>query len=219
VGDTTDATPRQQIVQKMTERYLVHCVKNKRDKQTLYTLALVRTDQALLRTLLRQDNPDFELIPYLCDLERRYASVYREEARLHDEAAAFLREYLQTRLREEPWVQKLVQQAATALQERVKRLAEDLLTIEERCEDEDWIKAVQDKTYYLFWHDENAAWRWLIPRIVEALAYSPQLRRGLLKVAQECQKYLRNLGQKRLNLLQKGTAPSAEQTKPPSSKS
>ncbi|MGB0386648.1 MAG: tetratricopeptide repeat protein [Ardenticatenaceae bacterium] len=209
VGDTTDATPRQQIAQKMTERYLVHCVTNQRDKRALYTLALVRADQALLRALLGQNQPDFELIPYLRDLERRYASVYREEARLHDEPAAFLLEDLQTRLREEPWVENLLQQAAAVLRERVEKLEQDLFTIEERCEDEDWIKAVQDETYYLFWQDEHAAWRRLIPRFVEALAYSHELRRGLLEVAQECQNCLSKRGQKRLKVLQKGTLSAA----------
>lgn len=204
VGDTTDATPRRQIVQKMTERYLVHCVTNQRDRQALYTLALVRADQVLLRTLLRQNNPDFELIPYLRHLERRYASVYREEARLHDEPAAFLLEDLQTRLRHEPWVEKLLQQATSVLRERVQKLEQDLITIEERCQDEDWIKAVQDETYYLFWQDEPAAWRCLIPRFVEAFAYSHELRRGMLEVAEEWKKTLSTGGQKRLNLLQQG---------------
>jgi len=209
VGDTTDNTPRQQIVQKMTERYLVHCVTEERDRRALYTLALVRADKALLRTLFAQDNPDFELIPYLRHLERRYASVYREEARLHDEPAAFLLEDLQTRLRDEPWVDKLLQQATATLRERVVKLEQELLTIEERCEDEDWIKAVQDEIYYLFWQDEPAAWRCFVPRFVEALAYSDQLRRGLLEVAEKWKKSLSKRGQKRLKVLQQATHSTA----------
>ncbi len=97
----------------------------------------------------------FELAPFLRQLERRYASVYREEARLHDEPAEFLLADLRGPLRGEAWVQALVARAVGALQARVERLGRPYESIEARCEDEGWAKAAQALTFFLFWQEED----------------------------------------------------------------
>lgn len=202
VGDTTEATPSGDIVQKMTERYLIHCINNEEDKHTLYTLALARGDDQLLQALLSQNNPTFDLAAYLHQLERRYTSVYSEKSRLHEEPAAFLLEDLRTRLRQASWVQRLVRQTLTLIEERLSILRQALPTIEARCQNESWIKAVIDKSYYLFWLNEEAAWRWLMPRFVESLAYNYNLKRALLRVIEDWKGYLSQESQQRINILQ-----------------
>jgi tetratricopeptide (TPR) repeat protein len=202
VGDTTEATPSSDIVQKMTERYLVHCINNKEDKRTLYTLALARGDDQLLQALLSQNDPTFDLAAYLHQLERRYSSVYSEKSRLHEEPAAFLLEDLRTRLRQTSWVQSLVRQALTLIEERLTILRQAFPTIEARSQNEGWIKAVIDKSYYLFWLNFETAYQWLIPRFVESLAYNYNLKRALLRVMQDWKGYLSPESQQRINILQ-----------------
>lgn len=91
VGDTTDHTSRAEIVQKMTERYLLHVIAET-DKQAIYALALARGDVEILRAMLRPDNTTiFDLDALLHRLERDYASAHAEHARLHDEPAMFFK--------------------------------------------------------------------------------------------------------------------------------
>ncbi len=202
VGDTTDSTPRDQIVQKMTDRYLLHVVAEA-DKQALYALALARADVEILRAMLRPDDGStFDLDLSLHRLERDYASVHAERARLHDEPALFFQEYLKAEVRRtEDRVRALNQRAVAALRARLAKFEADLPLIEERCEDEDWAKAAIDLAYYLFWLDEPEAWRWFIPRFVESLAYNRDLRRGLLQVASGSEGHLSKGGKKRLKVL------------------
>lgn len=104
-------------------------------------------------------------------------------------------------LRKEVWVQNLTKQAIYVLNRKLDNLNINLRLIQERCEDEDWTKIVLDLAYYKFWFDEEEAWHWLIPRFVESLAYSRELRRGLLSVAERCESWLSRGGQKRLKIL------------------
>ncbi len=54
-GDSTDDTPRDKIVEKMTARYLLHCLHDEADRRALYTLAMARGDEPLLRALLEPE--------------------------------------------------------------------------------------------------------------------------------------------------------------------
>jgi tetratricopeptide (TPR) repeat protein len=207
VKDITHATPRRQIVKRMTDRYFVHCLENDTDRRALYALALARGDDDILRALLNPNNdPEFELDKRLGRLERAYASVYREKARLHDEPGTFLLEDLKTK-RNENWVRAMNERALAAVQQRRARLEARHPSIEERHEDEDWVQAVLDEAYYLFWLDEGQAWHWLVPRYVEGLAYSRDVRRGLVNVLNEWKESLSAEGRKRLKMLQEQEGP------------
>lgn len=202
VGDTTENTPRHQIVRKMTARYLVHCMKNEDDKRALYALALGRGNLDILRAMLQPNLGNDSLNAYLGRLERDYASVHLEEARLHDEPAAFFVEDLKSPMRRtETWVQELTQRAINALQKKTENLNIDLSTIEERCEDEDWVITVRDLTDYLFWVDERKAWQWFIPRFVESLAYGRDLYHNLMQVVSNWENWLSKGGKKRVKAM------------------
>jgi hypothetical protein len=126
-------------------------------------------------------------------MERDYASVYAGENRLHDEPALFFHEYLKTPLqRTSEEIKNLIEKALGVLHQRIAKLEANILLTEERCQDEDWNKTTLDLTYYLFWLDENKAWQWLVPRFVEAWAYSRDLRRGLLAITEEWKKDYEN---------------------------
>ncbi len=202
VGDNNDASPRGEIVQKMTARYLLHTVADA-DRQTIYALALSRGDIEILRTMLRPVGAaPFDLDTLLHRLERDYASVHYEHARLHDEPTFFLCAYLKDEIhRTEDRVKILNQRAVEALRLRLNKLQIDLPRLEDRCTDADWAKTALDLTEYLFWLDEGEAWHWLIPRLVEGLAYSKELRRGLLQIANSWIDWLTKGGQKRVKVL------------------
>ncbi|MFO3796785.1 MAG: hypothetical protein ACK8QZ_05810, partial [Anaerolineales bacterium] len=166
IGEIDEATPRGQIVSKMTARYFLHAPEA--DKPALYALALARGDVEIVRAMLNLEG-DAELRR----LERDYASVHYDEARLHAEAEFFLREHLKAPLqRSDPRVRTLLQRAVETLRARLEKLEADLPRLEDRCADDDWVKAALDLSEYLFWLDEQAAWHHLIPRFVEGLAYS-----------------------------------------------
>ena len=210
VGDLTSATPHQEIVGQMTARYLLHVVDDT-DREAIYALALARGDLDVLRLMLQPvvDEP-FDLTPRLARLRRDYAAVHLEEARLHDEPAAFITASLrQAERRSSPPIQRMNERAVIALEYRLAALEAELPLLEERCEDEDWVKAAVDMARYLFWLDEQRGWQWLIPRFVEGLAYSRDLRRGLLDVAVEWQTYFSLRSKRRLKKLQGDKAAAA----------
>lgn len=202
LGDLDEATPRTQIVQKMTARYLLHMVAET-DKQAFFALALARGDIDVLRAMLRPaEAMPFDLDALLHRLERDYASVHYDRARLHDDPAFFLRQYLRDeKLRTEDRVKILNQRAADALRTRLEKNKADLPRLEDRCEDDDWVKSVLDLCEYLFWLDESEAWHWLVPRYVEGLAYSRELLHGLAQTVTNWKDYLSKGGKKRLKVL------------------
>ncbi len=210
VGDINDATPTKQIVTRMTERYLLHVVNNEADRRALFALALAQGDRERLRAMLRPgDDRPFDLDARLAELERNYASIHLDENRLHDAPALFFRERLK-RSRDEEWAQSLNRSAVETLRARLLKLAVDLPRPEDRCDDEDWTQTAIALTDHLFWLDESEAWRWFTPRFVESLAYSGDLREGLLDVAEDWKNQLSRSGEKRLRLLAEGVSPGAE---------
>jgi len=219
IGDIDEGTPRSEIVQRMTARYLLHAPDA--DRPLLYALALARGDVEILRAMLRPAHgadgsppPAFDLEALLRRLERDYASVHAERARLYDDPAFFLREHLKADLRRigDERVQTLLRRAVETLQARLATIHADLPRLEDRCASEDWTTAALDLCDYLFWLDEPQAWRWLAPRLVESLAYSPELRRGLLGIAHGWKEHLSADGKKRLKRLSiaEDWAPSPE---------
>jgi hypothetical protein len=81
IGDIDEATPRGEIVQKMTARYFLHAPEA--DKPLLYALALARGDIEILRAMLSEaEGADgsptrlYDLDALLHRLERDYASVH-----------------------------------------------------------------------------------------------------------------------------------------------
>jgi hypothetical protein len=208
IGDIDEATPRGEIVQKMTARYFLHAPEA--DKPLLYALALARGDIEILRAMLSEaEGADgsptrlYDLDALLHRLERDYASVHAERARLYDDPAFFLREYLKADLRRvgDARVRAFLQRAVETLRARLEKIQADLPRLEDRCESEDWTKAALDLCDYLFWLDEREAWHWLVPRLVESLAYSRALRRGLLGIANGWKEYVSADGKKRLKRL------------------
>jgi tetratricopeptide (TPR) repeat protein len=110
-------------------------------------------------------------------------------------------------------VKTLNQRAVEVLRARLGKLEADLPCLEDRCQDDDWTKAALDLTEHLFWLDEGQAWRWLVPRFIESLAYSRELRRGLVQAAQGWEDYLGQAGKNRLEVLRAADAgyPSPEE--------
>ncbi len=195
--------PAREIVGQMTGRYLLHTVRNQRDRLALYALALARGDRDLLLAMLRPEEDVFDLNAELKRLERLYASVHLDEARLHDEPAVFISDFLrQPNHRLDPAVQRLHRRAVDALRHRISDLEEELPAIEERCEDEDWVGDQLRLVDHAFALDEREGWRALIPRFVEGLAYSSALCRGLLQVAASWREQMSRRGRKRLKALQ-----------------
>ncbi len=203
VGHSDKDTPAQQIVDQMTERYLLHAVTTT-DRYALYAIALARGDRAVLQGMLTPtDATGFNVNDELRRLERAYASVYAGEARLHDDPQAFFEAYLrQDAQLSDPSVRRLIERGVVVLEERLERIKADYDLIEERLTDDDYLTTTLTLSDYLFWLDEERAWRWLIPRFVEALAYSDNLRRGLLTEAGRWRKRLSARGKRRLEALQ-----------------
>jgi tetratricopeptide (TPR) repeat protein/GTPase SAR1 family protein len=149
-----------------------------------------------------RSSDSFSLEEELVRLERDYASVHREQARLHDEPAAFFLEALhQPVTRGEPWLRQLVDRAVDILRGRLTRLEANLPRLEDRCANEDWVKNAILLADFLFWLDEDQAWRWLVPRFVEGMGYSDELRTGLAQLTVTWESWLSAAGMKRCKFL------------------
>jgi len=199
-GDVDAAVPHQEIVNRMTARYLLH-TKDQADRHALYALALAGGEIDILHAMLQPEDATapFDLLPLLARLRREYAAVHREEARLHDEAAAFIAARLrQQEYRTSPPIRQMIERAADAWRARLARLEAELPLLEERAVDDEWVQAALALTRVLFWLDEHRGWQWLVPRFVEGLAYSRDLRQGLLDVAAGWQDQLSRRGRQRL---------------------
>jgi hypothetical protein len=96
----------------------------------------------------------------------------------------------------------MADQAIATLRARRASLEADLFSLAERVESADWQQASLDLVHWLFWQEEPAAWRELVPRFVEGLGYDPDLARSLLKVADSFKPKLSQDGRKRLQQLQ-----------------
>lgn len=205
VGDTETPIPAKYIVREMTRRYLKYAINNEADRIALYALALARGDEDLLRAMLRpNDDAGFDLHQHLSELHSKYRSIWLDEKRLPDEPTLFLIEDLKSK-RGDNWVIKLNQSAVETLYSRIAKLEVDLPCLEDRCDNEDWVQTVITLCYHLFWLDEDHAWRWLIPRLVEGIAYNSQLVRGLINIADEWKDQFKTVtSKKRIKLIKTG---------------
>ncbi|MEZ4642955.1 MAG: tetratricopeptide repeat protein [Chloroflexota bacterium] len=196
VGDLPDVTPGDQIVRRMTDRYMQHVVADS-DRQAIYALALARGDVDVLRAMVApEESRAFDLDALIHRLERDYASVHADRARLHDDPSLFIREYLKAEVRRSgTLVRQLNQQAVTVLRQRLSDAEKQTEQIETRCQDESWVQWVLDLTESLLWLDEKETWHWLTPRFVEGLAYNADLCRGLLAVLAGWREQLSESGQ------------------------
>ena len=123
--------------------------------------------------------------------------------KLHGKVSMWVREYLQAEVhRKSKDVRELNQRGVKYLRERLAKIESDtLVLIENRCDDNDWVRSTIELTYHLFWLDEVDAWRWFIPRFVEALAYSNELQYLLVEAANDQKNCLSSTGRTRLKAL------------------
>ena len=205
IGDAGTILPGKQIVQGMAARYFLHAVgAHRSDRDALYAMALAEGDRDLLSAMLSAGSPEpFDLQRRLDDLERRYASVFMDECRLHDEPAFFLLADLR---RQPETARKLSQCAVGVLQTRLEKCQSYCPRLEDCCQDDEWVTTALRLTEMLFWQDEEAAWKFLIPHFVAGLAYSTDLLRGLLNTARKREKELSLRGKARLKKLAVKTA-------------
>ncbi len=190
IGEKAGSTSSSQIVQGMTDTYLRHVVADE-DRHLLYALALARGDVLVLRAMLGGDaNATLDLDDLLQNLARQYKSVHAHEARLQDEPERFLRDHLKSEVRRTaPEVERLNRRAVEVLEARLAQWEVEMASIEERCADPDWVNTVLDITAHRFWLSSREGWQWLMPRYLEAWAYSDVLLEGLLQIGIEWRDY------------------------------
>ena len=201
VGDETQGASHAEIVDRMTERYLLYVADKPEDRLALYALALAEGHVGLLRAMLTPAHGDgAQLEARLAQLARDYAAVHLQERRLHDAATQFVVAYLRDEMRRHsPEVQPLHERAEVYWHTKLDEIQTQYALLEEWWEDEDWQEAVLGLTRAYFWQRED--WEWLVPRYVEGLAYGRATRRGLLQVAQAWSQTLSAVGKKRLKAL------------------
>ncbi|MFK7804748.1 MAG: tetratricopeptide repeat protein, partial [Anaerolineae bacterium] len=184
--DMVKVSGNDQIMRSMTESYLKHAVAED-DRKAIYALVLARGDVDTLRAMLQPAGQKrFNLEKLLQRLERDYSTVMADHARLHDEHADFVHEYLKNQIhRTSTAVQDLVEKAVKFLRERLIKIETDLDLIEERCREDNWVQAVVNLTQYLLWKDEREAFLFALPRFVEGMAYNQKLCQTLLRSWEE----------------------------------
>lgn len=182
LNDMMKVSGNDQIMRSMTESYLKHAVADD-DRKSIYALVLARGDVDTLRTMLQPAGEKrFNLEKLLQRLERDYSTVTADHARLHDEHAEFIHEYLKNQIhRTSSMVQDLIEKAIKALREKLIKIEIDLDLFEECCREDNWVQAVVSLTQYLLWKDEREAFLFALPRFVEGMAYNQKLCQALLR--------------------------------------
>ena len=164
-----DYAPREQILRLMCERVLLHVETGpagERDRAALYLLAMQpRPDAQVQAAVLSAGESAFDLQARLAQLARRYAAVkLAGGARLHDAMGTFVREYLlRVEAHSSPVVKSLAREAAEELKRRRRPLEEELPSRADRAGSQSWSQLTLDLVHWLFWADQPAAWRELIP--------------------------------------------------------
>jgi tetratricopeptide (TPR) repeat protein len=204
-----DYTPREEIVRLMCERVLLHVEPGpagELDRRDLYTLAMQpRPDPELQALILRPGEDDLLNLPVrLAELARRYSAVQvAGGGHLHAAMGEFIREYLlRTEAGRAAWLKTRAGRAAEILQRRRASLEQELFDLAERLDSDDWKQTSLDLLHWLFWQEEAAAWRELVPRLVEGLGYDLNFSRSLLAAAARFRPRLSQDGLKRLKRLQ-----------------
>jgi len=201
----------QQVINKSSERFLVHCFSAKeqeQDLQAIYALALLhRPHVALLQAML--DCEDLE--GRLRSLRQRYSFIWVEQLQLAEKLTRFIRDYLLPDLRRTaPLVQQIVERAIAWLELDLETRLRPLTDTADRFEDEAIAKATIALVYYQFWHDEDAGWQALLPRFVEGWQYDRSWTINLLDTVALFKPHWSQTGRRRFELLSRGLSWSAD---------
>ncbi len=184
-----DGVAAEKIVDEMVDRYLRHCVKPEGDRLALFAVALADGDPARLKAMLLPDVDGDEkaLEERRARLQAKYSAVRSSSRgfRLHDTPRDFFLQYLkQLSVSDDPqWLHEYNQRAAEALIAKIQEQAKHCDTLEELCDDDDYVARCEATAQHLFWSAPEKALRWIVPRYLEGLAYSPRLRQRLAKRA------------------------------------
>ena len=205
---SSEGLTEDRIVDEMVGRYEQHCVDRELDRRTLAALAMADGDPQILKAMLLPElegNEDAyeEHITYI---RHRYSAVQRlsvREPRLHDHPARFFSERLRFEdKRGQVWVKSFNQRAITCLCNRINELVNYHGSLQELCEDEDYVTACIKVANYLFWLDQGRGMAWVVCRYVEGLAYSTPLREGLVDALQIWRPHLSSIARRSLSVIQ-----------------
>ncbi|HET6978883.1 MAG TPA: AAA family ATPase [Pyrinomonadaceae bacterium] len=206
---TSEGLTEDVIVDEMVGRYEQHCVDLELDRRTLAALAMADGDPQILKAMLlpELDGNEDRYEEHISYIRHRYSAVQRlsvREPRLHDHPARFFSERLRFEdKRSQAWVKSFNQKAITCLCNRINELINYHRSLQELCEDEDYVTACIKVANYLFWLDPNRGMAWVAARYVEGLAYSTPLREGLLDVLGDWRPYLTAILRRSLLVLER----------------
>ena len=183
LNDLSSVNGSDQIMRRMTERYLQHVVREE-DRRALYALVLANGDIDALKVMLKPPNKKrINLNQLLRRLERDYGTVLADQAEVLAEPANFILEYLKGEVRRKSAeVQDLVASGIQANWEMLEKVERDLDLIEERCNEDNWVNAAVNLARNLLWQEERQAWQWILPRYLEGMIYNDNLALALLSV-------------------------------------
>ncbi|MDJ0734753.1 MAG: NACHT domain-containing protein [Nostocaceae cyanobacterium] len=177
-------TPHEQIIAATVNRFLIHCVKDKQDKQVVYLLAMMRRpDEKLLRSMLNVTDVKNRLE----NLYERYSFVLPEQLKLDENYGAFLTKYLLIpEQRNQPYVQEINSEAKLYFQNSLSSLTSNLITAQQRLENQEIRETISDLFHHKFWLEgEDKAWNDLIPYLIEGWRYNIEWALNLLKIAEQ----------------------------------
>ena len=169
IGSVIDDKAESEIVKEMVERYLRHQVEEQ-DKHALYALAFSEGDVGILRAMLNLENQSLDV--KLSELAQKYATVYKDGKNLHDEPAGFFRENLKT-LRTEPWLIEYNNRVVETLKSKLANEYNDLVSLEECCDDSDWTNDNLNLIKHMMWVDQykDEAWDRITNSFIDSMVY------------------------------------------------
>ena len=180
---------KQNIIDQMVQRYLLHTRTNQDERTRLYGLALLRrSDQplAIAGALgLSADQINTSYVSELSKLHRRYSFIFSEKDRpsLHQEVRYFLRLWL---------LKHRTQPEIISVNERLKEIHLKILlaledsrqytNLRERLEDEQWVATYLDLIEQQFWLDPIIGVQYTLPFIFVASVYRREASREAIEI-------------------------------------
>jgi tetratricopeptide (TPR) repeat protein len=184
-----DIDKKQNIVDQMVQRYLIHARSDQGERSKLYGLALLRrSDQppAIAAALdLTTEKAATSYAKELSRLHRRYSFIFSEKDRpsLHQEVRYFLRLWL---------FKRYMQPEIIVVNERLKKhhlsslqnleSSRQYKSLKERFEDEQWIGVYLDLTEQMFWLDPFEGVEYALPFILAASIYRREICREAIEI-------------------------------------
>ncbi|MGD1902921.1 MAG: tetratricopeptide repeat protein [Geitlerinemataceae cyanobacterium] len=190
------------VIEKASERFLVHCLTEPEDLAAVYALAMMRRPSSELFAAM-VDSAD--VVARVQSLRSRYSFVLESGGlRLSEKLAGFVREYLRSSEMRRAQYRQLNENAMAWLEMRLEQKSVGITDTAELFEEEEIAQLRADWIHHQFWIGEDEGWRTGLTWFVLGWEYAQNWLAAEFAELKEFVGSWSRDGQKRLEVFEKG---------------